>query len=292
MKVAVLTSTKDRHFYFAARIISEFPDSIVICQPKNVPFNFGPGKRIKSRLESYLNEAKRQVCDFTRQHEIKEACNRHAGEKEIAEQEYFEESACRYQLDFQDRTYVVNANINHPFVGLLLEHFDPDIICVMGTSIVTSKIFRTAKHAFNLHTGISPQYRGSGSNMWPLVFGEPQYVGVTIHSLTSKIDGGDIVYHGRPKIKVDDNFGKLNAKSIVVGSELMVRALWKCHSKELYTFPQWQGGKLLLSSDWNLRVYLEYHRQMNKGLLQRYISEPDSFPIDKRCRFETVESSR
>lgn len=292
MKIAFLTSTKNRHLYFAARMLSEFPDSIVICQPKNVPSDLSVGKRIKYRFESYLNEAKQQVRDFRQRRAIQEAYNRYACEKDTAEREYFEEPAERYQSYFQDRTYVVNANINHPFVGLLLENFNPDIICVMGTALVKSKIFRMAKHAFNLHTGISPQYRGSASNMWPLVFGQPQYVGVTIHSLSAKIDGGDIVYHGRPKVEIDDNFGKLNAKSIVLGSELMVQTIRDYDSGELYLIPQWQGGRLLLSKDWKLRILLEYRKQMDSGLLHRYIDEPECFSVDKRYRFENVEYSR
>ena len=38
----------------------------------------------------------------------------------------------------------------------------------------------------NIHLGLSPYYRGAGTNFWPLVNGEPEYCGATIHFLDER----------------------------------------------------------------------------------------------------------
>ena len=65
------------------------------------------------------------------------------------------------------------------------------------------------KNAWNIHGGLSPSYRGSMTHFWPTYLLEPEYTGVTLHSITNKIDGGDIIHQSivnlNPKDGIHDN---------------------------------------------------------------------------------------
>jgi hypothetical protein len=75
----------------------------------------------------------------------------------------------------------------------LLTELAPDVLCIYGTSIVKDPTLSIAKStALNMHTGISPRYRGADCAFWPLHEKEPQWLGATVHECTSAIDGGAI----------------------------------------------------------------------------------------------------
>ena len=45
----------------------------------------------------------------------------------------------------------------------------------------------------NVHLGLSPYYRGSGTNVWPLINTEPDMVGATL-CIDAGIDNGEIIH--------------------------------------------------------------------------------------------------
>jgi methionyl-tRNA formyltransferase len=75
---------------------------------------------------------------------------------------------------------------------------------IYGTGIVGKRVLSlpTLK-CLNLHTGISPYYRGSDAFFWPLYNSEPHMVGATVHECTAAIDGGDIL--ARASVRLEEN---------------------------------------------------------------------------------------
>ena len=58
----------------------------------------------------------------------------------------------------------------------------PDVVLVCGTGILREELINLFPgHIINIHLGLSPYYRGAGTNFWPLVNREPEYLGATIH---------------------------------------------------------------------------------------------------------------
>ena len=56
----------------------------------------------------------------------------------------------------------------------------PDIIIVYGSSILKGEILKIfKKKILNVHLGLSPYYRGSGTNIFPFINNEPEFAGVT-----------------------------------------------------------------------------------------------------------------
>jgi methionyl-tRNA formyltransferase len=70
----------------------------------------------------------------------------------------------------------------------------------------------------NLHTSFLPFNRGSHPNVWPIIDGTP--AGVTLHTMDSEIDKGEIIY--QEKVVVEDTdtgktlYEKLERKSMHV----------------------------------------------------------------------------
>ena len=88
-----------------------------------------------------------------------------------------------------------------------------DLICVYGSSIIRGEIIKDFHNRIlNLHLGLSPYYRGAGTNYFPFVNEEPQYAGFSIIYLDEGIDTGKVIHQGRPKIYVHDSFQQLSCR--------------------------------------------------------------------------------
>jgi len=89
------------------------------------------------------------------------------------------------------------------------EALDSDVFVVFGASFLRGELGKLLeeKLAINCHIGMSPYYRGSATTFWAMWDGNPNYVGATIHHLTSRLDGGDIICHAVPTTEgVSDSF--------------------------------------------------------------------------------------
>ena len=102
-----------------------------------------------------------------------------------------------------------------------IENIKPDYVFVYGTGIIGKKLLSLpSMGALNLHTGISPYYRGSDCAFWPLYNNEPLMLGSTVHKCKPELDGGDI--YGRVSIRLskDDDPYTAFAKAVEAGTSL------------------------------------------------------------------------
>lgn len=96
-----------------------------------------------------------------------------------------------------------------------LESLAPDLLVCFGTSIIREPLLSTYAGRFlNVHLGLSPYYRGSGTNFWPLVNGEPEYVGVTFMHIDAGIDTGEVIHQMRPRIYRGDGAHQIGNRLI------------------------------------------------------------------------------
>ncbi len=117
-------------------------------------------------------------------------------------------------------------DLNSPRAVELIGGLRPDVLVVFGTGLIKPEVYSlAASSAINVHTGLSPWYRGSDCLFWALYEGRPEYVGVTVHHLARAADAGEVVLQGRPTIAADDTFESLDAKCLALGARLAVRAL-------------------------------------------------------------------
>ena len=97
-----------------------------------------------------------------------------------------------------------------------LEKINPDLILVYGTSIIKGEIIsRFNGRILNVHLGLSPYYRGSGTNYFPFVNNEPEYCGATYMFLDAGIDTGQIIHQTRPLLFPTDSFHQLSNRFLI-----------------------------------------------------------------------------
>jgi methionyl-tRNA formyltransferase len=85
------------------------------------------------------------------------------------------------------------GNPNDPESVEVLRRLDPDVLLVLGTSILRREVLAIPnRDALNLHGGGLPDFRGVYSDFWALVNDRPDRVGSVIFHLDPGIDTGEI----------------------------------------------------------------------------------------------------
>ncbi len=177
---------------------------------------------------------------------------------------------------------IIYRELCQGYVCDIIKNFQPQYIMAFGSSIISGSILNLVpKNRFiNLHLGISPYYRGSGTNFWPFVNGELEYVGSTIMYLDSGVDTGNIIAHVRPDIEAHDNVHSIGCKVIRDSASCLIKIL----GKSISGTKQWKvdGSRYYRSRDFNEKVLAQYHENMKRGLIADYLRNP------KRIRLVTL----
>jgi len=176
---------------------------------------------------------------------------------------------------------VPNSEINTPFVFDWVKNHKPDVIVLYGTSIIKPPLLDSyPDRIVNLHLGLSPYYRGSGTNFWPLVDRRPECVGATIHLAVRKVDAGAILAQIRPPIKDADRAHELGTKTIMKGFDNMPLVL------DLYLNgkikPQAQNlsdGCVYQRKDFNADAVQKMWHNFETGMIAEFLADSEA-----RCR--------
>lgn len=170
-------------------------------------------------------------------------------------------------------TYDVNG-ANTASTVELLHGLAPDVLCVYGTSIVKQPTLSTANElALNMHTGISPQFRGTDCAFWPLYEGQPQWLGATVHECTSAVDGGAIYGTSRALLERDDGIGAVFGRCVVAGADLYARILRQVLNGGAIACPQdLTVGHEYRAAMRTWRAELRVKRMLAGGLIRDYVA--------------------
>ena len=146
----------------------------------------------------------------------------------------------------------------------------------MGSCLVSSEIINSSKNVINMHTGLSPYYRGGATNFWPFITNELAYFGVTIHKMSTGIDSGDIIFTENLIYKVGDNYPEINCKAIIKGTELMINTIRNIINNKLRSIKQWDKGKIYSSYNYNHFYAYIYYKKLDRlhKINKRYLSKP------------------
>jgi hypothetical protein len=206
----ILTSRGLEHHYVANVLRSTFPlEAIVASEPPRPPSagrlqQYGPRilarKTVRGIRQEFGREAKERRSAFV-----------HVLGEELTAGFHAPDLVCPV------------PSVNSEACGRLLAELRPDLLLVYGTAIVQGRILELARHrALNMHTGISPYYRGADTWFWPLVNRELHMVGATVHECTSIVDGGPIFQTARAALGPTRNMYDLFAWSVAAGARIYV----------------------------------------------------------------------
>ena len=148
----------------------------------------------------------------------------------------------------------------------------PDVVLVFGTSLLRPPLLDAfAGRMLNIHLGLSPYYRGAGTNFWPLVNGEPEYCGATIHFLDVGIDTGPILAHVRPGVRPGDGPHDIGNKTIVAAADALAAAARAHVASPLRGVPQRGQGRLYGRADFGADAVRRLYANFEAGMIDEYL---------------------
>jgi hypothetical protein len=208
-RVVILTSRGLEHHYVANVLCAAFPiDAIVVSEPPRPPLHrlrgYGPRTLVRKTVRGI------------RQGSVRDAKERRLALVRVLGEEL---TAGFHAADLVRPVPGVNSEA----CSRLVAELRPDLLLVYGTAIVDGRILELARdRALNMHTGISPYYRGADTWFWPLVNRELHMVGATVHECTGVVDGGPIFKTARAPLAPTRNMYDLFAWSVAAGAEIYV----------------------------------------------------------------------
>lgn len=118
------------------------------------------------------------------------------------------------------------ASVNGPETRTLLRSMAPDVVVVNGTRIIGRATLETIPcPVLNLHTGITPQFRGVHGAYWALAEGHPELVGTTVHLVDAGIDTGGVLAQATFAPERDDSIATYPYLHLGSGLPLLVAAV-------------------------------------------------------------------
>lgn len=183
-RVIILTSNHLRHDFFRKALALDDRLEVLysICEEKAPLPNSGPSPHTTTRLQQHFDQRSRSEDDFFR-------------------------ALIDWAPDKSNPVHVPkNALNDDASLQNSISSDNPDVLICYGTSIIREPLLSTFQGRFlNLHLGLSPYYRGGGTNFWPIVNGEPEFIGVTFMHIDAGVDTGDVVHQLRASIYPEDS---------------------------------------------------------------------------------------
>ena len=167
--------------------------------------------------------------------------------------------------------FIVKGAINAPENTREIINKNPDLIVAFGCSIIKASLLEAFEGCFlNLHLGLSPYYRGAGTNFWPLVNGEPEYVGATFMQMDHGIDTGPIHHQLRARMLSKDTPHQIGNRLIAESAEAYIDIINKYHN--LTPVNQKLGnGKFYKRTDFSIQSVKRLYTAFADGMIAEYL---------------------
>jgi phosphoribosylglycinamide formyltransferase-1 len=189
---------------------------------------------------------------------------------------------------------IPTGDLNSSFVYNFLESIEFDLVITFGVSILSPKLINfLQRKILGIHLGLSPYYRGSGTNFFPFVNSEIAAVGYTLMHLDEGIDTGPIIHQGRAPVVLGDSIHTIGNRNISYMFSDIARILESRLDWNLNSQPSKPSGRLYRRNDFTIESLEIAYQNINSGLVARYIenqtSELKAFPI---IEYEGIRSSK
>ena len=162
-----------------------------------------PGVQV---LRSYCEGLENSLVDLVARKAPEEAAGQsdHLAARARSEEDFFA-AFDHFAPDRSNPQAIDRGRINEPEPTAAIIDLTPDLLAAYGCSIIRDPLLSAFDRRFlNVHLGLSPYYRGSGTNFWPLVNGEPEFVGATFMYIDAGVDTGEVIHQIRARISPGD----------------------------------------------------------------------------------------
>lgn len=262
ISLVVLTSTSYRHKFFLNTLAQHFNILGIVVEEKR-PEQIGETAEEEGILKKHFDE------------------------RRMVEQKYFGKHT-KFLVPEDIVLRVPNKESNSESTFKWVTEKNPDFVILFGTSIIKDPLLSYFDgRMINIHLGLSPYYRGSGTNFWPLVNNEPECVGATIHLAILKVDAGSILAQVRPEIEFKDQNHDIGCKTIIAGTHAMVSCIKKYADRKITPKPQdLSGGRVYKRADFHPEAVEIMWQNFSEGMISKYLQEKK----DRDAKFPIIES--
>ncbi|MGE0479638.1 MAG: formyl transferase [Phycisphaerae bacterium] len=178
-------------------------------------------------------------------------------------------------------------DVNGPAVAGLLASATPDLLLLFGCGVVKRALLEAwPGRIVNLHLGLSPYYRGAGTNFWALADGRPECVGATLHVATAAIDDGPILAQARPELSAEDDLHAIGLRALDAGLDLLAPCLTALHRGALG--PQRLSTavpRVCRRRDFDAAALAKLERALANGMIAGFLAERAA----REARYPIVE---
>jgi methionyl-tRNA formyltransferase len=135
---------------------------------------------------------------------------------------------------------ISSVNDNRAFE--ILRDMAPKVVIVSQTRILSPRILHCIPAIFvNIHTGITPQYRGHHGAYWALVNDDAATCGVTIHVVDAGVDTGPVVAQACISPSSADSYFTYHWLQLAAALPLLIRTVQAALAGRLVTIEPKQG---------------------------------------------------
>jgi len=254
----IITSTSLRHKFFALNILKYINNSVVIFEKRDrINYYKVENKGLmKAHFDNLFKTEKKYFNKF------------------IKENTSFLKSRTKFIIDKND--------INSERVVNKIQEINPKCIVLYSVSIIKDKLINLyQRRLFNVHAGLSPFYRGTATNIWPIIEGKPEYIGMTIHHIDKGIDSGGLILQGRPLLVSNDNSHTMACKNTVLVSKLMIKVVEEFNKNSVVPNKKQilSKGKQYFFNDFNVQTVEKLNNLLYQNIIDDYINNPKKVDI-------------
>ena len=206
---------------------------------------------------------------------------KHLKLRSISEKNYFGSYTKKY-----NKICVKKDMINKPSFINKIKRDDPDYIITFGCSILKSNYLDKLKDkTINIHLGLSPYYKGSGTNFFPFVNNELQFLGSTLMKISKKIDDGKIITQIRPKIYNSDKIHDIGNRIIFNTAKTLAKIIL-CKKIQISKKKFKYKSRYFKRKDFTLEALKKAYYNVESGIIRNYLKNAKKmqkkFPIIER----------
>jgi len=258
IRIAVICGDHPRNIFLAKNIFNEFGLVGVILQKREdlVP------RKIK----------------FTTNND-RENYQRHFSNRKLYEEKYFGEA----RVDFITNLLVLRRkqDLSSYETVKFVKSLAADIIFVFGVGIIREPLLSNLpRNTINVHSGLTPKYKGTACNFWPFYFLEPNWAGITFHLLIKKLDMGNVIHQVQPKLEYGDTIHEVACKSVILACQEIKKVIYKLNqSPTLEGRLPISSGKLFKKNDFRPEHLRIIYNLFNDDIVDHYLNASIS-PVD------------
>ena len=259
MKIVILTGSEVRHTFMRKAI--GLADGVTV-------------------LRTYCEGTENGLLDIVRKDGADSSARKaHLHTRHVAETDFFG-AFVSLTSDLSAPLHLPRGTINDPVRTEEINNLAPDLLVAYGCSLIRDPLLSAFSGRFlNVHLGLSPYFRGSGTNFWPLVRGHPEYVGATFMHLDAGIDTGEIIHQIRARVEPGDNPHQIGNRLIRDVALVYPEIIRKFHDlPQPPPIPEPLEQHVCRKRDFDEASVSDLYDAFDAGLVDRYVAERE-----KRC---------